>query len=192
MQEKSTDELDAQLRNTTPDCMDKYYKENRYYIAETSKAFTYYMKDVIDKKNLAFCHSKLYYKDIYSFAGVSESYGEKILNMEKHTKNRDLIIRFCVAGRFQLNEINTALKLYGMKPLYAKDKRDACIIVAINNRKYDLAAADPLVVGSTIEMLRSAAIAVVFQLFFLIIIYIPFFFFQLSAQQADKSVRCRA
>lgn len=57
MQEKSTDELDAQLRNTTPDCMDKYYKENRYYIAETSKAFTYYMKDVIDKKNLAFCHS---------------------------------------------------------------------------------------------------------------------------------------
>ena len=40
MQEKSTDELDAQLRNTTPDCMDKYYKENRYYIAETSKAFT--------------------------------------------------------------------------------------------------------------------------------------------------------
>ena len=28
MQEKSTDELDAQLRNTTPDCMDKYYKEN--------------------------------------------------------------------------------------------------------------------------------------------------------------------
>lgn len=110
MQEKSTDELDAQLRNTTPDCMDKYYK------------------------------------DIYSFAGVSESYGEKILNMEKHTKNRDLIIRFCVAGRFQLNEINTALKLYGMKPLYAKDKRDACIIVAINNRKYDLGDIDDMLV----------------------------------------------
>ena len=31
MQEKSTDELDAQLRNTTPDCMDKYYKENDFY-----------------------------------------------------------------------------------------------------------------------------------------------------------------
>lgn len=153
MQEKSTDELDAQLRNTTPECMDKYYKENRYYIAETSKAFTYYMKDVIDKKNLAFCHSKLYYKDIYSFAGVSESYGEKILNMEKHTKNRDLIIRFCVAGRFQLNEINTALKLYGMKPLYAKDKRDACIIVAINNRKYDLGDIDDMLVKNGLPKL---------------------------------------
>ena len=29
MLEKSTDELDAQLRNTTPDCMDKYYKEDK-------------------------------------------------------------------------------------------------------------------------------------------------------------------
>ena len=37
MQEKSTDELDAQLRNTTPDCMDKYYKENRYYNADRAE-----------------------------------------------------------------------------------------------------------------------------------------------------------
>ena len=64
--------------------------------------------------------------------------------MEKHTKNRDLIIRFCVAAHFQLNEINTALKLYDMKPLYAKNKRDACIIVAINNRKYDLCNIDEI------------------------------------------------
>ena len=45
-----------------------------------------------------------------------------------------------------MNEINTALKLYGMKPLYAKDKRDACIIVAINNRKYDLGDIDDMLV----------------------------------------------
>ena len=34
-----------------------------------------------------------------------------------------------------LDEINRALKLYGMQPLYAKDKRDACMIVAINSLK---------------------------------------------------------
>lgn len=77
MQEKSTDELDAQLRNTTPDCMDKYYKENRYYIAETSKAFTYYMKDVIDKKNLAFCHSKLYIKIFIPLQGCQSRMEKK-------------------------------------------------------------------------------------------------------------------
>ena len=64
--------------------------------------------------------------------------------MEKHTKNRDLIIRFCVAGHFMVNEINRALKLYGMNSLYAKNKRDACIIVAINNRKYNLFEIDDL------------------------------------------------
>ena len=59
-------------------------------------------------------------------------------------KNRDLILRFCIVAHFQLNEINTALKLYEMKPLYAKDKRDACIIVAVNHRKYDLGDIDEM------------------------------------------------
>ena len=64
--------------------------------------------------------------------------------MEKRTMNRDLILRFCIVAHFQLNEINTALKLYEMKPLYAKDKRDACIIVAVNYRKYDLGDIDEI------------------------------------------------
>ena len=59
--------------------------------------------------------------------------------MEKHTKNRDLILRLCIAGHFNWDETNRALKLYGLSELYAKDPRDACIIVAVNNRIYDLA-----------------------------------------------------
>lgn len=43
-----------------------------------------------------------------------------------------------------LDEVNRALKLYGMNPLYAKDKRDACFIVAINNRKYELFEIDDM------------------------------------------------
>lgn len=31
-----------------------------------------------------------------------------------------------------------------MKPLYGKDKRDACIIVAVNYRKYDLGDIDEI------------------------------------------------
>ena len=73
--------------------------------------------------------------------------------MESHTKNRDLIIRLCIAGRFLVDEINRALKLYGMTPLYAKDKRDACIIVAINNRKYDLFEIDDLLEKQGLEKL---------------------------------------
>ena len=77
-------------------------------------------------------------KDVYSFAGVTESYGSKILRMEKHTSDRDMIIRLCAAGHFTLLEMNRALKLYGFSELYAKNPRDACLIVAINHRIYDI------------------------------------------------------
>ncbi len=42
-------------------------------MADEKKAFYYYMKDVLDEKNI-----KL--KDVYSFAGVTESYGSKIVS----------------------------------------------------------------------------------------------------------------
>lgn len=144
MKEKTTNELDELLKEMNPNDLDKYYKENNEYMANDRKSFSYYMKDVIAKKNITFKNHKMCLKDIYSIAGVSESYGEKIMNMEKHTKNRDLIIRFCIAGRFQLNEINRALKLFGMNPLYSKDKRDVCIIVAVNNKKYELFEIDDI------------------------------------------------
>lgn len=141
MNEKSTTEVESLLESMKPGELSGFYKENSKYLADDKKAFYYYMKDVTESKNILL-------KDMYSFAGVSESYGEKIIRMEKHTKNRDLIIRLCIAGHFSLTEINRALKLYGMNPLYAKDKRDASLIVAINNRIYDLFEIDDILLAN--------------------------------------------
>ena len=135
MEQKPTDELNALLENMKPGEIAGYLKDNSRYMADEKKAFYYYMKDVLAEKRI-----KL--KDVYSFAGFSESYGSKIISQEKHTKNRDLIIRLSVAGHFNLMEINRALKLYGMNELYPKNPRDACIIVAINNRIFNLAKID--------------------------------------------------
>ena len=137
MEQKPTDELNALLESMKPDEIDDYLKDNRKYMADDEKAFYYYMKDTLDAKRI-----KL--KDVYSFAGVSETYGSKIISQEKHTKNRDMIIRLCIAGHFSWDETNRALKIYGMTELYAKDSRDACIIVAINNRIYDLGRVDDM------------------------------------------------
>ena len=131
MQDKSTDELNDLLENVKPTGLETYLKDNEKYMADEKKAFYYYMKDVLDKRNI-----KL--KDVYSFAGVTESYGSKIVTMEKHTKDRDLIIRLCIVGHFSWDETNRALKLYGMSELYAKNPRDAVLIVAINNRVFNL------------------------------------------------------
>ena len=146
MQEKPTDELNSMLESTHPDQLSDFLKENSRYMADDKKGFYYYFKDVLDEKNI-----KL--KDVYSFAGVSESYGSKSLTMEEHTKNRDLIIRLCIAGHFSWDETNRALKLYGLTELYAKDPRDACLIVAINNRKYDLGEVDDMLTGQGMRKL---------------------------------------
>ncbi len=148
MQKKSTNELNDLLENMKPDQLDSYLKDNSKYMADEKKAFYYYMKDVLDEKNI-----KL--KDVYSFAGVTESYGSKIVTMEKHTKDRDLIIRLCLAGHFNWDETNRALKLYGLSELYAKDPRDACIIVAVNNRIFDLYEIDEVLIRQGFKKLTT-------------------------------------
>ena len=74
MQEKKTADLDALLETMRPDQAAEFFEENREDMADEGKAFYYYMKNAFDAKSL-----KL--KDIYSFAGVSESWGEKILRV---------------------------------------------------------------------------------------------------------------
>ena len=148
MQKKSTNELNDLLENMKPDQLDSYLKDNSKYMADEKKAFYYYMKDVLDEKNI-----KL--KDVYSFAGVTESYGSKIVTMEKHTKDRDMIIRLCLAGHFNWDETNRALKLYGLSELYAKDPRDACIIVAVNNRIFDMYEIDEMLMKQGLKKLTT-------------------------------------
>ncbi len=148
MQQKPTNELNDLLENMKPDQLDSYLKDNSKYMADDKKAFYYYFKDVLDEKNI-----KL--KDVYSFAGVTESYGSKIITMEKHSKNRDLIIRLCLAGHFNLVETNRALKLYGMSELYAKEPRDACMIVAINNRIFDMYEIDEMLLAQGLQKLSA-------------------------------------
>ncbi len=148
MQEKPTYELDEMLKNTNPDDISSFFKDNKDYLADPNKGFYYYMKDTIESKRILL-------KDVYSFAGLSEKYGSQLLSMEKHTKKRDVIIRLCIAGHFSLDETNRALKLYGMNPLYSKDKRDTCIIVAIHKRIYDLASFDDILISQGYEKLST-------------------------------------
>ena len=148
MENKPTDELNRQLESLKPDQLDAYLTDNRRYMADGKKGFYFFMKDVLDEKNIKM-------KDVYSFAGVTESYGSKIFTMEKHTKDRDLIIRFCIAGHFNWDETNRALKLYGLNELYAKDPRDAVLIVAINNRIYNLYDIDELLLEHGLDRLTT-------------------------------------
>lgn len=131
MEEKATNELDEILKTMRPEQLKEYYKSNSQYLADEDRAFYNYFKSVIRTKNIRL-------SEVYLMAGFSEELGGQYVRMEKHARQRDYIIRLCLAGHFNLIEINRALTLYGYNALYAKDKRDACIITAINNRIYDI------------------------------------------------------
>ncbi len=148
MEEKSTGELDELLENIRPEQIADYLKANRQYLADEKRAFYYYFTDVVKDKSIMM-------KDVYSFAGVSESYGSQIVSMEKHTKDRDLIIRLCLAGHFSLMEMNRALKLYGFCELYSKEPRDAVIIVALNNRIFDPDQIDEMLEAQDLKKITS-------------------------------------
>ena len=135
MEKKTTSEVEELLKSMKPEQLSEFYKENRNSMVDDKKAFYYYMKDVIESKNILL-------KNIYLQSGVSEKYGEKIFRMERHTTNRDLIIKFCIAGHFSVDETNKALTLYGMNPLYARNSRDAAILLEIHNRNYDILKVD--------------------------------------------------
>ena len=139
MYRRPTDELDNILKDVVPSQLDDYISGNMSDMADDERSFYYYFKSVIEQKD-----HRTRIRDICTFAGMSETYGSKLIRQEKHASDRDLILRLCIAGRFTLAEINKALKLYGFNGLYSKNRRDACIIVAVNNRIYDIYKIDEI------------------------------------------------
>lgn len=130
--EKTTGTLTSVLQSTALCELDNFFADNAHSFANTARPFSEYMHDCLRTKEISL-------QEVFRAADISEGYGYKILSEEKHTRQRDLIIRLCLAGRFSLAETQTALKLYGFSPLYARIRRDSVLILAINLRIHDSA-----------------------------------------------------
>lgn len=127
MQEKETKELEKVLGKTHLSDYDAYVEENRESMLSDSNSFSTYVKELMSQKGIS-------QQTVFLNADVPERYGYKLLSGEKHTKQRDVIIRLCYSAEFTLSEVQRALKKYGMAELYAKDERDALIMIAFNER----------------------------------------------------------
>ena len=123
MEQDSTSNLMKILQNSSEKDVDQYCEQ---YIDDKSYAsFTAYMDDLIAQK-----HFKR--QDILARADIPQKYGYKLLTGERHTTDRDKILRICIAMKLSLKETQRALSLYGMQPLYPKNKRDVIFIIAFN------------------------------------------------------------
>ena len=151
MQEKDTNELERTLGKTHLSDYDSYVQDNKDSIISESNSFSIYVKELLSEKGLT-------QQAVFLDADIPERYGYKLLSGEKHTKQRDVILRICYAGGFTLQEAQRALRKYGMAELYAKDGRDALIMIAFNERPGSVLKLNAILKDHGFQPLRTSGV----------------------------------
>ena len=144
---KTTRELEDVLLNTHSEYVDQVIESEKSNIFDLQ--FSNYFKDLLLQKRIT-------QQKLFIDSDISEKYGYKILSGEKHTKQRDTILRLCYAGHFNVDETNRALTLYGMAPFYVRLKRDALLMVAFNDRVGDILDLNEYLIRNGEKPLKSA------------------------------------
>lgn len=151
MQEKQTYELENILGKTHPDEYDDYIRENKDSMLSDSNSFSAFFKEVLKRNGIS-------QQIAFLRADVPERYGYKILTGEKSTRQRDIILRLCYAAEMTLDEVQKALKKYGMAQLYAKIPRDAMIMIGFNERPGSIIELNTLMKMNNLEPLRTSGL----------------------------------
>ena len=151
MQEKDTNELENALGKTHLSDYHSYIAENKDSLLSESNSFTTYVKNLFAEKEIT-------QQTVFLNADIPERYGYKLLSGEKHTKQRDVILRICYAGELTLSETQRALRKYGMAELYAKDDRDALIMIAFNERPGNVLELNSLLNEHGFQPLRTSGV----------------------------------
>ena len=119
------------LERVRPDELPRFLREHAYLLLTEPRPFAGYMRAKFKEKGVL-------QQNVFLAADISENYGYKLIAEEKHTVNRDVILRVCLGAGFDLDETQEALILYGMAPLHDRIPRDIVFIVAIRSRLYDI------------------------------------------------------
>ncbi len=151
MNEKSTQELENVLGKTHLTEFDGYCKTNKDSMNRDDEAFSIYIKSILEQK-------KIKLQTVFLKADIPERYGYKLLSGEKHTKQRDVILRICYASQLTLDETQRALKKYQMPQLYAKIPRDALLMIIFNERPGSIIEVNELLKKNGMEPLRTSGI----------------------------------
>ena len=151
MSEKNTNELKEILGKTHLSEFEKYCKDNKESINDKEEAFSIYIKDLLANKGMM-------QPTVFLNADIPERYGYKLLSGEKHTKQRDVILRICYASELTLGETQRALKKYEMPELYAKIPRDAFMMIMFNDRPGSILDVNVLLKRNGMEPLRTSGL----------------------------------
>ena len=124
----STNETISRL---TVDELDSYLEQKAGEMITEARPFAAYMRCKLREKGLL-------QQDVFLAADLSEGFGYKLIAEEKRTRQRDVILRLCLAPQFRPEEVQEALLRYGMAPLWWRFPRDAVLLAAFGSGVYDL------------------------------------------------------
>lgn len=150
MAKKSTDELNHILGQTSTN-IEEYLAENAENLVGEDRPFSVYMHEMIKKYGKT-------QQEVFLQADLPMRFGYKILSEEKHTKQRDIILRICYATGMTLDETQRALTLYGMAPLYPRISRDAVLMIAFNQRKGNILDVNALLTAHKLPTLKTSGV----------------------------------
>lgn len=148
--EKSTDGLLSILRSAPPEQVGALLEENKAELYEQDRPFSAYLRELLK-------HHKVSQQDVIRKAGFSDKYGYRLLAEDRHTRQRDYILRICLAANLTLDETQRLLRLYGMSPLYARLPRDAVLISAISAGGYSIEQVNSLLSDNRMAPLRASS-----------------------------------
>ena len=141
--------LEERLKGLRMRDIEQFLEDNKKEMLKEERAFADYMRAKIKEKGLS-------QQDVFLKADIPERYGYKLISQEKHTKQRDIIIRICYAAGFTLEETQRALHLYQMPELFPEFARDAMIMVAINDRPGSIIELNMMLKRNGMDPLRSS------------------------------------
>ena len=151
MKQKNTKELDDILVKTHISDFDKFCVEQKDSMNLEQNAFSEYIKDLLKEK-------KITQQMVFLKADIPEKYGYKLLSGEKHTRQRDIILRICYAAELTLEQTQRALRKYEMPQLYAKIPRDALLMLIFKDRPGGIIEVNELLSKNGMEMLRTSGV----------------------------------
>ena len=149
MNEKDTTELEGILSSARLSDYDSYCADNADSMIGGIQDFNEYLKSIFAEKEILL-------QTVFLQADIPERYGYKLLSGQKHTRQRDVILRICYAGELSLDETQRALKMYGMPVLYAKLPRDAMLMLIFKDRPGNILEVNELLKKKGLEPLRTS------------------------------------
>ena len=141
--------LEDKINGIHVDDIAAFFEENKEEMVNDEYAFANYMRQKFKEKGVS-------QQEIFLYADIPERYGYKIISQEKHTKQRDIILRICYSAGFTIEETRKALRLYGMPEFYVEFPRDALIMVLFKDRPGDIIKVNAVLKQNGMQPLRSS------------------------------------